>query len=88
MTEPPVWGTAPQRFEPQPAVVPMEPGTGGYFLVIEQLTGSADSAVWRVDPDPIWAGSTRDQARAAAVQCARQFSPRQPRVFSASAEDG
>lgn len=78
MTEPPAWGTPPATSGAQPAALPLEPGEGGYYLLVEQLTGSADSAVWRIDPDPIRVGATRELARAAALELARDFSPRHP----------
>jgi hypothetical protein len=77
MTEPPVWGS-PHPAPTPPTVSPAEPGAGGYYLVIEQVTGSADSAVWRIDPEPMWVGPTRDQARAAARKAAQEFRPRHP----------
>jgi len=78
MTEPPMWGTPPVQTGHQPAASLLEPGEGGYYVLIEQLTGSADSAVWRIDPDPIRVGDTRALARAAALKIARDFSPRHP----------
>jgi hypothetical protein len=77
MTETPTWGTPQQPFA-SPAPTPAEPGAGGYFLVVEQLTGSGESAVWRVDPSPIPVGPTREQARAGVVQLARTFRPKHP----------
>jgi hypothetical protein len=52
--------------------------TPGYFLLVEQLTGSGESAVWRVDPNPVFAGTDRDQARMAAYDLALSFQPRHP----------
>ncbi|HEY6797810.1 MAG TPA: hypothetical protein VI248_24300 [Kineosporiaceae bacterium] len=72
MTATPPWGT-PAAEEPQPLV----PGRG-YFTIVEQLTGSGDSMTWRVDPEPIPAGHSREEARAAALHLARTFQPRHP----------
>ncbi|HEX2806547.1 MAG TPA: hypothetical protein VHN80_10305 [Kineosporiaceae bacterium] len=77
MTSTPAWGTPQQPFE-STAPGPDEPGAGGYFLVVEQLTGSGESAIWRPDPSPIPAGPTREHARAGAVQFARTFKPKHP----------
>jgi hypothetical protein len=72
MTTTPPWGT-PTSAEPQPVV----PGRG-FFVIVEQLTGTGDTAAWRVDPAPFPAGSTREEARATALKLARTFQPRHP----------
>jgi hypothetical protein len=54
------------------------PGTGAFFLIIEQVVGSGESAVWRVEPAPIPAGRSREQAREAALDLARTFRPKHP----------
>jgi hypothetical protein len=77
MTETPTWGTPQQPFA-SPAPGPAEPGASGYFHVVEQLTGSGEATIWRVDPDPIPAGYTREQARAGAVLLAKAFKPKHP----------
>jgi hypothetical protein len=81
MTEPPAWGTPPspadrRRDAEHPDLPGPEPV--GFVLIVEQLTGSSDSAVWRVDPDPIPAGALREHARDAALKLARTFQPRHP----------
>jgi sarcosine oxidase gamma subunit len=51
-----------------------------YLLVVEQQTGSGESMVWRVDPDPlpVQPGSSRQQAQDAALHLARTFRPNHP----------
>jgi hypothetical protein len=73
MTTTPPWGTPTAAAEPQPIV----PGRG-FVTIVEQLVGSGDNATWRVDPEPIPAGRSREEARAAALQLARSFQPRHP----------
>ncbi len=89
-TQPP-WGTPP----PSPASpTPTSTGylatrsgrrgeraAGGVLaLVVEQQTGSGESMVWRVDPEPMLlpAGSTPDQADQAALDLAHTFEPHHP----------
>jgi hypothetical protein len=92
MTETPPWGTPsrtpaePHRYEPprpQPTGWTAPHGSpetvaAGYFLLVEQLTGSGESAIWRVEPMPIFAGTDREQARAAAYDLALSFRPKHP----------
>ena len=74
MTTTPPWGTPTSG-----GTYPPEPGPPmGFFLLVEQLTGSGNTAIWRIDPDPIPAGGDRSGARAAALQLARTFSPHHP----------
>jgi hypothetical protein len=46
-------------------------------LIVEQH-GTGDSRLWSVDPAPIPAGRTREQARVAALELARRFQPEHP----------
>lgn len=81
MTSTPPWGTpswgTPLPGEVGPAPEP-SPRTARYLLVVEQTVGSGESAVWRVDPEPMPAGSSREAARSAALQLARTFRPHHP----------
>lgn len=81
MTDVPAWGTpspADRGAEPGLPARRPEPEPAGYVLIVEQLTGAGETAVWRVDPAPIPAGSLREHARAAALKLARSFQPRHP----------
>jgi hypothetical protein len=50
----------------------------GFHLVVEQSAGSGESMRWTVDLPPLFAGHTREEARQAALRCARKMSPRHP----------
>jgi hypothetical protein len=75
MTATPPWGT-PTSGAAEPAPEPHE--GRGFVLIVEQLTGSGESAVWRVDPAPVPAGPTRQAAREAALVLAHTFRPHHP----------
>jgi hypothetical protein len=77
MTTSPPWGTPTSAEPPEPAGGPA-PGGRGFALIVEQLTGSGESVIWRVEPAPIPAGRTRAEARQAAAHLARTFQPRHP----------
>jgi hypothetical protein len=77
MTTDPAWGTPPTGLSGRPVSEP-EFGAGGFFLVIEQLTGSGSNRVWRVEPVPVRAGTTRERARVVAGQLAQKFRPNHP----------
>ncbi|MFZ0160741.1 MAG: hypothetical protein WAL50_17060 [Kineosporiaceae bacterium] len=81
MSTMPPWGTPPSP-DPVPSSSPGRPGppTSVYLLVVEQQTGSGESMVWRVDPDPlpVQPGSSRQQAQDAALHLARTFRPHHP----------
>ena len=50
----------------------------GFFLIVEQLTGSGEGMVWRVDPAPQPAGPTRQAAREQAFFLAQTFRSAHP----------
>ena len=80
MTEAPAWGTpsTPGSARPEHRSEHRSEDSAGYVLIVEQLTGSGEAAIWRVDPEPIPAGALREHARAAALKLARSFQPRHP----------
>jgi hypothetical protein len=63
---------------PGPAAEPGSEPAGWFYLLVEQLTGSGEAAVWRIEPAPIPAGASRQDARAAALDLARTFRPKHP----------
>jgi hypothetical protein len=75
MTATPPWGTPTSGAAEPP---PESPEGRGFVLVVEQLTGSGEGAVWRVDPAPVPAGQTRQAAREAALVMAHSFRPHHP----------
>jgi hypothetical protein len=88
MSTTPPWGTPnpaelwpPSRTDPGGDLVARAAGgSEEYVVVIEQQTGSGESMVWRVDPEPfsLPAGATRLQAQDLALHLARTFTPRHP----------
>ena len=85
MTETPPWGSPDAQSFPATTdhpgreihgrIGPPPSSTiGGFFLVVEQLSGHA----WCVEPPPIWGGGDRDVAREAALELARSYRPEHP----------
>lgn len=83
MSTMPPWGTPPGQ-TPAPAspdVHSSAPTPGAvYAVVVEQQTGTGESMVWRVDPQPfvLPPGSARTEAQEIALDMARTFQPNHP----------
>jgi len=87
MTTIPPWGTPTSgvpELVTQGGPAGGTPLEGAFFVIVEQLTGSGDSATWRADP-PQPAGATRPAARTTALHVARTFRPNHP--FSPQGRD-